>query len=243
MTSFKRFNQLASTPSGAFPDLPRSEDPRVWARRKINERLTKSNIIPFFYKESLRFMISKLGGLSYISSDQKVVDVQCVHANPERTVAKLKQENNIILPIISINQNISDNDEDRRRLDTSLVLDTWWSEERKRAYRVISAAPRAVNIEYGINVWAKYKNNLDQLAEQIRLLFNPQLVVTNSYTTVANAYLGAESDNSTIDTPDREERIIRRSFGVSLEAYVPSPKFLITSTGEIQEFNSETEIY
>jgi hypothetical protein len=43
-----------------------------------------------------------LGNLAYIDSELNVVRVKCVHANPERTIAKLKQENNIILPIISI---------------------------------------------------------------------------------------------------------------------------------------------
>jgi hypothetical protein len=100
-----------------------------------------------------------------------------------------------------------------------------------------------VDIDYGINIWAKYKANLDQLVEQIRLLFNPHLVIKNQYTNVAQAYIDTESDNSTVELSDRQERIIRRTFNIKLEAYIPNPKFLITSTGEIEEFHIDATIY
>ena len=220
-----------------------STDPYVWAREEIALRSKKQSNISLFYKESLRYLISKLGTLSYLNSEDKLVDVKCIHANPERTVAKLHQENNIILPIISINQDISDNDDKRRRNSPTLVLNKYWSEKKQRAFRLISLSPRAVNISYGINIWSKYKGNLDQLAEQIRLLFNPHLVIKNPYTNVASAFIELESDQSTLDVGDRQERVLKKSFTISLESYIPNPQFLITSTGEIREFKSESTIY
>jgi len=188
-------------------------------------------------------MISKLGTLGYINSENELVRVQCIHANPERTIAKLKQENNIILPIISIHQNSSADADTRRRISTNLINESFWSEKKKRSFRIVSLAPRSLDIEYGINIWAKYKGNLDQLVEQIRLLFNPHLIIKNSYTNVAHAFLDTESDSSSFDSSDRQDRIIRRTFTVKLESYIPNPKFLITSTGEIEEFNIDTTIY
>jgi len=244
MVNFARSNVIESfSSSGTLPTFEDGEHPHVWARRMIAEKSSRRSKIPFFYKESLRYIISKLGSLSYVNSEVELVDVLCIHANPERTIAKLKQENNIILPIISINQNTSTNDDPRRRYEANIVTESFWSEKKKRAFRVISLAPRAVTIEYGINIWAKYKNNLDQLVEQIRLLFNPHMVVKNPYTNVAQAYIDVESDNSTLDTSDRQERILRRAFTVRMEAYIPNPQFLITSTGEIEEFNMESTIY
>jgi len=166
-----------------------------------------------------------------------------MHSNPERTVAKLEQETNIILPIISISQSSSNNADNRRRQTSNIVMNTWWSDEKKRAFRVLSIAPRAVDIEYGINIWAKYKSNMDQIVEQVRLLFNPSLVVETPFNTTALSFIETESDNSSFEVGDREERILRRSFSVKVEGYIPNPKFLITSTGEIEEFNSETIIY
>jgi len=237
-----RSSVLESTASGAMPVFT-STDPYVWARNEIDLRTNKQNKIPFFYKESLRYILAKLGSLSYLNSETQIVNVKCVHANPERTIAKLHQENNIILPIISIDQETSDNDDTRRRNSPSLVLEKYWSDTKKRAFRLMSLAPRSVNISYGINVWAKYKNNLDQITEQIRLIFNPHLVIKNPYTNVASAFIESEADQSTLDVGDREERILRKTFGIVLEAYIPNPQFLLTSTGEIEEFNSETTIY
>ena len=107
----------------------------------------------------------------------------------------------------------------------------------------MSLAPRPVNISYGINIWAKYKSNMDQIVEQIRLLFNPHMVIKNKYTNVASAFIETETEESTLDAGDREDRILRKSFTISLEAYIPNPKFLITSTGEIEEFNTDATIY
>jgi len=230
------------TASGNIPSIT-TTNPYVWARNTIALKTKQEDKISFFYKESLRYVISQLGSLSYLNSEDKRVTIKCVHANPERTIAKLNQENNIILPIISIDQETSDNDDDRRRNSPSLVMEKFWSDEKRRAFRVISLAPRPVNIKYGINIWTKYKSNVDQIAEQIRLLFNPHLVIKNPYTNVASAFIDVETDESTLDVSDREERLLRKSFEVSLEAYIPNPKFLITSTGEIQEFNTDATIY
>jgi ribosomal protein L28 len=238
-----KVSQTETFSTGNITVSSTGEDPMVWARRKIAERTNKKNIIPLFYREALQYIISKLGTLNYINSDTELIAVKCLHANPERAVAKMKQENNIILPVLSINQNSSANADDRRRGAPQIVNETFWSEEKKRAVRVISEAPRAVDIEYGINIWAKYKANLDQLVEQIRLLFNPHLVVKTSYTNVAQAYIEQEQDQSSVDTSDREERILRRSFTIKLEGYIPNPQFLITSTGEIEELKMDGTIY
>ena len=228
---------------GPLPTIPQSRSALEWAKEKVREKTNVSNNIPLFYREVLRFFISKLGNLAYINSETELIPVKCIHSNPERTVAKLQQENNIILPIISISQSTSNNADKRRRQSSSIVMDTWWSDEKKRAFRVLGVAPRPVDIEYGINIWAKYKANLDQIVEQVRLLFNPSLVIETPYTTTSLAFVEQESDTSTLDLSDREERLIRRTFTVTVEAYIPNPKFLITSTGEIEEFNNDATIY
>jgi hypothetical protein len=243
MTHNLKANVTETTSTGSFPTHPKAQDPFQWAREMIANKTQKENKIPMFYKESLRFLISKLGELSYVNSENTLVGVKCIHANPERTIAKLKQENNIILPIISISQTNSDNDDDRRRTASQVVVEKYWSDSKKRAFRLLSLAPRPVNINYGINIWSKYKGNLDQLVEQIRLLFNPQLVIENEYTNVAMSYINNEVDKSSVDVADRQERIIRRTFDIKVQAYIPNPKFLITSTGEIEEFNAEATLY
>ena len=243
MTEFNRIEITESDVSGTFDPSRRRSDPFAWARQRIRERMNKRNRIPFFYKDCLRFIINQLGTLAYLNSEDQIVDVKCVHANPERTIAKLTQETNIILPIISINQSTSEGADGRRRQEDVIVQESYWSESRKRAFRLISFAPQAVNIEYSINIWSKYKSDLDQLVEQIRLLFNPALVMANSQTTTAKAFIEMEVDQSSIEVDDREDRVLRRAFIVKLEGYIPNPKFLITSTGQIEEFNLDSTLY
>ena len=41
---------------------------------------------------------------------------------------------------------------------------------------------------------------------------------------------------------DREDRIVKRSFTLVLETYIPNPGFLVTSTGEVLSMETEVEV-
>ena len=70
-------------------------------------------------------MIASFNDVGYIDSEEKFNNIMCIHANAERAIAKLKQENNIILPIISINQNSSANADNRRRNAPNLLNESF----------------------------------------------------------------------------------------------------------------------
>lgn len=210
--------------------------------RKVIYKMTRAkDNVSFVYRESLRAMISQFSDVGYISSEEKWTDVKCIHANAERAIAKLKQENNIILPILSIGQTTSDNDTDRQRTESLLVNEKYWDKEKHRAIRVLSLAPRAVNVKYQINLWAKYMSDMDQMLEQIRLKFNPEMQVPTEFSTLAKAYLESEDDVGEITVADKADRVLKKTLNIVLRTYIPSPKFLYTSTGEITEFKIETK--
>ena len=214
----------------------------AWAKRMMAKKINAQQLVAKTYKETLRFMLATFSALKIIDPQGAVIDVPCINANPERTVAKLYQDNNIILPVITVGQlTTTDNDERRRPYDL-LVNESHWDKQRRRAFRVISFAPRAVNITYDINIWTKYNEDMDQLAEQIRLVFSPDLKVVTKYTNSTAAFITDETNDSVLVVGDREDRIIRRKFEISVEGYIPYPKYLITSTGEITEYNTEFEI-
>ena len=83
---------------------------------------------------------------------------------------------------------------------------------------------------------------MDQLAAQVRLMFNPTMVLDTPSNSTSQIFLDSESDNFTMNLADREDRIVKRSFNLRLETYIPNPKFLVTSTGEIQSLETEVEI-
>jgi hypothetical protein len=76
--------------------------------RKTIYKMTKAkDNVSFIYRESLRSMIASFNNIGYMSSEDKWTDIKCIHANAERAIAKLKQENNIILPIINFTSGLS----------------------------------------------------------------------------------------------------------------------------------------
>ena len=184
-------------------------------------------------------MIASFNDVGYISSEEKFINIKCIHANAERAVAKLKQENNIILPIISIAQTTTDNDDRRRRNESVLINEQYWDSNKQRAFRVLSLAPRPVNINYQVNVWCKYMSDMDQILEQIRLKFNPELQVPTKYSTLAKAFIQSEDELGAVTAIDKDDRVIKKSVNIILRTYIPSPKFLLTSTGKITEFKLE----
>jgi len=138
-----------------------SYDAQSWAKRLIANRLDAHQLISQTYKETLRFMLGTFGSLKTVNPEGAVVGVTCINATAERAVAKLYQENNIILPIITVAQNNSLDDDPRRRTKDLLLNETYWDDTRKRAFRVISLAPKATNITYDINLWTKYSEDMD----------------------------------------------------------------------------------
>ena len=209
-------------------------------RKKIYKMTQAKNNISFVYRESLRSMIASFNDVGYIDSEEKFNSIMCIHANAERAIAKLKQENNIILPIISVGQTTSDNDTARQKTESLLVNERYWDAEKNRAFRVLSLAPRAVNVKYQLNIWTKYMSDMDQILEQIRLKFNPEMQVPTEFSTLAKAYLDSEDDVGQVTVADKADRVLKKTLNIVLRTYIPSPKFLYSSTGEIEEFKVET---
>jgi len=208
-------------------------------RKKIFKMSRAENNISYMYRELLRSMIASFNDVGYISSEEQFLTIKCIHANAERAVAKLEQENNIILPILSISQTTSDNDANRRRYDSLLVHNSYWDAEKNKAFRILSLAPRAINIKYQVNIWTKYMSDMDQILEQIRLKFNPEMEVPTKLSTLTKGYLDSEDDVGTITAADKEDRVLQKTLNIVVRTYIPNPKFLITATGKIEKVNIE----
>ena len=194
------------------------------------------------YRESLRAMLSEFGNLHYIDGNSKKVKVKCVYGNPERVAGKLKADNTLILPMVTIVEAQTLNDDIRRRYTPVLVNETYWDEDKLRAKRVLSLSPRPVTISYQINLWCKYKADLDMLRGTIFSKFNPDVQLTTEFSHTSKVFLESESDIGSITVQDSEDRVMQKSFEVRLETYIENPKFTVTNTGEINEFNISTSI-
>mgnify|MGYP003110830777 CR=1 FL=1 len=208
-------------------------------RSKILE-LTNDKIRPTVdnvYRESLRAILFEFGNLHYIDGNSNRIKTKCIYGNPERVAGKLKADNTLILPMVTIVENQTANNDQRRRYNPVLVHEKYWDENKLRAQRVLSLAPRPVMISYDINLWCKYKADLDMLRSTIFSKFNPDLQLTTEFSRINKVYLENESDVGAVRVQDTEDRILQKTITVNLETYIESPRFLVTNTGEIKEFD------
>lgn len=202
-------------------------------------QMTETRILPKIdnvYKESLRQMIATFGNLYYIDGNGNRIRVDCSHGNSERIAGKLASDNNIVLPIITISEVDSSRDAKRERYSPLLMHDVHWDNKMRRATRVLSLAPRAVNITYEINIWCKYKADLDMLRSGVFSLFNPELRVPTNHSKDTRAFIERERSVGSVIAADTKDRVLQKTIEVVLQTYIPSPSFLFTNTGEIKEF-------
>ena len=199
-------------------------------------------VIDNVYKESLRELIAIFGGLYYIDGNSNKVKVKCVHGNPERISGRLKADTTLILPMISVVETQTSNDERRRRYQPLLINERAWDDKKLRATRVLSLSPRPVNLTYEISIWSKYKADMDMLRSTMYNMFNPDLNVRTKYSDYNKCFMESEQDLGSVQAPDAGDRILKKSITAVLETYIPSPKFLFTNTGEIISMNNEVVI-
>lgn len=208
-------------------------------RKKIISLSKDATLITDIYKSLLKSLIANFSTFNYRDAQENLIKVPCWYGSPERIVAKLKQEANIILPAMSVYRVTESLDDTRRRIENLIVFEKYFDRLKNRAIRVVSLAPTPTKITYKISIWTKYQEDMDQLCEQFRRLFNPHLVLSTKYNNQIPTYINQEGSNIDVTLADGQDRIVRRSFDIEVATYIPNPKFVMTNTGVIESFNTE----
>ena len=204
-------------------------------------KMDKKSALPLNgYKEIVRFLINEFDQLPYLNDELETVLCKCRYGNPERTIAKLNEHDNMIVTLITVSQNSIVEDSTRQRFFPVIMHTTYWNDDTQRAERIISYCDRPVTVQYNINIWAKYIEDMDQLSQQVRLRFNPSIQLRTKFSKDSKAFLVSETNNFNFTVGDKEDRLVRKTFTVSVETYVRSPKFKVTSTGQIEEVNLDS---
>jgi hypothetical protein len=194
------------------------------------------------YKDTLRNLINIFSNVYYLDRNNNSVKVKCFHANQERAIARSNFGDNVTLPVITISEESTSNNDERRRYTPILIHEKYWHKRKNKALRSLSMAPRPIDIKYTINIWSKYKEDLDQIREFIFSLFNPDLEIRTKNSIITKAFLDNESPTEQAQADDQQDRILKKSITITVETYVENPKFLYTSTGKIERLNFELEI-
>ena len=187
------------------------------------------------FKDTLRFLINTFGKAHYLDRNNNSIEIKCFHANQERAVAKSTLGDNITLPVITINEESSTESSERRRYSPVLLHEKYWHKRQQRAIRTLSLSPTPLDITYNINIWSKYKEDMDQIREFIFTLFNPDLEIETKFNHVTKSFIVSESPVEQGEAEDTQDRVLKKSITIKVETYIPAPKFLYTSTGKIEK--------
>ena len=218
-------------------------------RKSIYELEKGSHAQTNFYREITKYIIQKVSTIKITDEEGKTkADIPTFFANPERAVAKLKEQRNLTLPVISVSIDDIEEDVERRRTDSIVETQKAWDKTAQRAVRVVSLADKPVKVTFMVNFWAKYVEDVNQMVEEFQLFFNPGMPIRTSRSNSTLSYISQVTDNSTLQIGDREDRVIKKSIMVSLDTYIPNKTYQLTKTGEIIDlgidillFNTEQE--
>lgn len=197
---------------------------------------------PDFYRAFTRRIKELFSDLQVVKGDDTIRTVDIIYANPERAIAKIMEGKSTRLPILSLQLDGIELALDRRKPMEALVEKKFWIPDKQRAVRYMALAPVAANLSFAVNVWGKYVEEVNQLTEQILLMFRPNLPVDIRPDETYQAYVRDVSDSFQVDVGDKQDRVLKRVIRFNVESYVPSKVFKFTNTGEIVTMNYEAYI-
>ena len=216
--------------------------PEYFIRELIIEAMRKESGITSFYESQLRNILALFNDIVIKLPDSSIRDVKCVPGSPERTIGKLNKDELFTLPIIGVEQIQTTEDTNNRKYISLVSTSKAWDKNKQRAIRIVSLVPKAVQIEYNIAVWTKYKEDMDQITEQIHRKFTPSVDVNTPFTKYGKIFLSGEINGYNTDQGDAEDRILQKVFLLNVETHIPYPKFLMTNTGALERIYLQTEI-
>jgi len=211
-------------------------------RKSIQALELNSRTNSDFYREYVQFLIRKMSTMTVVDSEGKEQKIESFFANPERAVAKMKEDRNLVLPVVTISIDDIDDDVTRRRNANVIEMQTYWDKKSQRAIRIVSVAPKAAKVAFLINFWAKYTEDINQMMESIQLMFNPALNIKTKFSSTVKAFISQVSNASITSLGDREDRVLKKTIQISVETYIPNRKYLYTSTGQIEKISAEFDI-
>lgn len=192
-----------------------------------------------FYRDYTQDLMEGLD-VSILDSEAKTLKVPIIYGSMERAVAKIKETQNLTLPIMSLH--IGDAEETTSHRKPNFLVDTFsfFDVNSKQAYRVVSRAPKAVTLTYRLILWAKYTEDMNQIMEHLQLLFQPNLKLSRKNKDSSIASLVDVLDMSSHQVADRQDRVLRKQIFLQIEAYLPNKSYLMSSEGVLTEFNLQS---
>jgi len=194
-----------------------------------------------FYRSYTQSLLDRLI-IEVVDDEDKRYKVPVIYANPERAIAKVKEDRNLKLPLISIAIGDIEENLKARRPDLQLTHYKFFDVEKQRAYRVIKKASKAISLQFQLTFWSKYTEDMNQMVETLQMLFQPSLALPTAHEKENKAFLLDILDMSSVQAGDKQDRTLRKRATIRVECYIPGREYLYSNTGRIKEFiNTEIE--
>jgi hypothetical protein len=59
---------------------------------------------------------------------------------------------------------------------------------------------------------------------------------------LCKGYIDSEQDIGAVEVADKEDRVLKKQINITVRTYIPNPKFMLTSTGKIEQFKIDTTL-
>lgn len=212
----------------------------------INDPEKPERDVLYRYSRSIRgtdeAMLDMFGNVVVMDEDGKAWPIPCVLGPPEKAVAAIVQDNvrkdetlvvdRIKLPLMAISQTSIDYDFERYvyhkalnyfpRPDGKPGLTVSEKYERDTVFGVARGIP--INIGYTVTAWSMYREDMNQIIEQIYLKFSQAAYIrVKGVPWEIIVKLDSTANNMDLEPGDMAIRVIKYEFNMTVQTYIPQP--------------------
>tara|TARA_R110000765_G_scaffold410595_1_gene509333 strand:+ start:1127 stop:1978 length:852 start_codon:yes stop_codon:yes gene_type:complete len=216
--------------------------PRAHYFRHLIYQYENSDYSAGFFREYTKAFLQEFNKLTFLNGEGEEVDVKTVYGAPERAVGKRNESGTLVLPVGALMIDALKPSEERQKYEPLINFETYFDSDAQRYQRIVSFAPKPVVLSYTVSFYAKYMEDINQLSEKLELMFNPSLKIPVDFDSHAQSFITDRQEATSVVVGDREDRVLKRSFSISIQSYIPAQKYLVTSTGKIEALKMEATL-
>mgnify|MGYP001295565293 FL=1 len=192
-----------------------------------------------FYRNYTKSLMERLNVYIFNAQNERI-KISTIYANPERAIAKIHEDRNLTLPLMSLAIGDIEENVSIRKPDVQLTTYKFFDVETQRAYRIVKQASKAVALQFQLTLWTKYTEDMNQMVEEVQMMFQPSMAIPTEDEAENKAFLLDVLDMSSVQAADKQDRLLRKRVTLRVEAYIPGRQYLYSNTGRIKEIiNSE----
>jgi hypothetical protein len=200
-----------------------------------------------------------------IDEDGKAWPIPIILGPPEKAVAAILQNNvrkdetlvvdRIRLPMMALSQ--GDIEYDVKRYAYHKAIDYYRGPDGKPGITIQEKYPRdtilgfakgiPINIGYKVTAWTTYREDMNQILEQILTKFSQQAYIrVTGVPWEVTVSLNSMSNNLNVEPGDQAIRVIKYEFNLTVQTYIPQPierkKAILNTRVDIVDGLSEDQI-